>query len=151
MFTALALLFTIPLSAHAAPGDPAPVTIRVTADLPYVDDGNLSNGPTVWEVTDITPGPDLELDNDDLVSNPTNWFGAFIVDIDPDAGTISVYADPNETGDFQITSLTVTSADLDGATVTLDQDELYEGEPIDIEWSTFWFDSSRHMGHNFRL
>jgi hypothetical protein len=49
-----------------------------------------SPGPRVFEVIGVTPGPGIEVDDSDEVSNPAPWGNGSSVDIDPDADTITV-------------------------------------------------------------
>lgn len=64
-----------------------PVTIRVELDLP---ESSNSNGPLVEQVTNVTPGDQVELTSHDVVDNPSGWCGTLQVDIDPTTHTVTV-------------------------------------------------------------
>lgn len=75
------------LLVTAAPADAiaSPVDIRVEHDLVPTEDG-----PRVLEALGVTPGAGPEITIADEVDNPSAWGGNVLVDIDPDADTITV-------------------------------------------------------------
>lgn len=118
-----ALLVTGLLAVPALPAGAeiqGPVDIRVELDLPY--DG--SDGPAVFEVTGVTPGPGPELSSADLTDNPSNWCGSLVVDIDPDTSLVTIT--PDEPCDFERATVTITAAGVTGLFTV--QDTLWQEE-----------------------
>lgn len=129
-----------------------PVTIRVELDLP---ENPNSDGPLVEQVTDVTPGDQVELTSNDVVDNPSKWCGTLQVDIDPSAHTVTVATGQEWDGDgtpgpivapidqlspgyewdacdFQTAKVTITGGGFTGFEMV--SDNLWEaGEPDDGE------------------
>jgi hypothetical protein len=124
LFVAVVALAAGSFVSTAGAGAPLPTTvsIRVELDLPYQEG---SDGPAVFEVTDVPVGPGPELTGADLVDNPSNWCGSLNVDVDNVAGTITVT--PDELCDFQTAVVTVTGQGI-GSIQTV-SDNLWE--PVD--------------------
>ena len=107
------------IAAPALAADAGNVDIRV--ELDYLgDEGSPSDGPAVFEVTNVTIGAGPELTGANLTENPSGWCGSVIVDVDPDAKTITV--SPDDDCNFTDVKLVITSPEF-GA-VTLVSDEL---------------------------
>lgn len=117
----LALLAgAVALPAHpTAAAIEGTVDIRVELDLPYDDD---SDGPRVFEVTGVTPGPGPELSKVDEIDNPSGWGGGVFVDIDPDLSLITI--SPDDARDFETATVTITASGITGLFTV--QDDLWE-------------------------
>jgi hypothetical protein len=94
-----------------------PVDIRVEHDL---DDSPA--GPRVLEVTGVTAGAGPEITIADEIANPSDWGGNVLVDIDPDAETITVEVEEDNCYDSVIVTITT---DEIGSVTTL-SDDLFE-------------------------
>ncbi|NYF11171.1 hypothetical protein HDC94_002327 [Leifsonia sp. AK011] len=119
-----ALALALPLAGATAVSadEPIVVSIRAALDLPV---NANSDGPVVFEVTDVTAGEGPELTEADLVENPSAWCGSVDVDVDPVSKTISIYTAPDsEVCNFQTVSVTITSDQI-GA-ITLESDTLFD-------------------------
>jgi hypothetical protein len=79
------------------------VSITVSMDLPDF----CTDGPMVFQVTDVTigAGPELTGDSGEIVSNPCGWRGAVSVDVDPTTKQVTVATANSNT--FQTTVVTV--------------------------------------------
>jgi hypothetical protein len=117
------LLVLAPVSsANAQSSRPAPkVTIRVEMDLPDFS----STGPKVFQVSDVTAGPGIELTAANLVSNPSGWNGDVTVDVDPVTKAVTVAHGSSNT--FQTVKVFVTSSDL--TSLTNVNDTLFTAPP----------------------
>src|SRR5437899_7653139 len=91
------------------------VDVRVELDLPYCCN---DQGPAIWVANGVTPGPGVELNNTNLVANPSGWCGSLQVDIDPDAQTITV--SPDEVCDFETAVVTISTSEIASITNTSD-------------------------------
>lgn len=119
---ALALALPLAGATAASADEPIVVSIRAALDLPV---NANSEGPVVFEVTDVTAGEGPELTEADLVENPSDWCGSVDVDVDPVSKTISIYTAPDsEVCNFQTVSVTITSDQI-GA-ITLESDTLLD-------------------------
>jgi hypothetical protein len=119
------------LLAFVGPADAitGPVDIRVEHDLP--DDVN-SVGPRVLEVTGVAPAAGPEITVADETENPSGWGGNVLVDIDPDADTITVEVEDQNCYDTVLVEITT---DEVGA-VTTDSDDLFApGEEVTLTTS----------------
>ena len=96
-----------------------PVDIRVEHDLD--DDGS---GPRVLEVTGVTPGAGPEITVADETSNPSDWSGNVLVDIDPDADTITVEVEDPDCYDSVIVQITTDEV----GSVSVLSDDLFDPE-----------------------
>jgi hypothetical protein len=93
------------------------VNIRVTMNILGV------KGPVVFERDHVTPGPGVELDGTDVVSNPTPLPGTVTVDINPTSHTITV-APEDWHGAFSTAQVTITGGLYEHLTVV--KDELWD-------------------------
>ncbi len=85
----------------------------------------MSQGPAVFQVTDVPVGAGPELSSADLVSNPSLWNGSLFVDLDNATHTITI--SPDEKGwDFATAKITITSPGL--GVITLVSDDLWLDE-----------------------
>jgi hypothetical protein len=102
LFAASALLGAA-LLASTSPAQALddPVDIHVEHDL---DDSG--SGPRVLEANGVTAGPGPELTIADEIDNPSNWGGNVLVDIDPDAETITVEVEESNCYDSVIVEIT---------------------------------------------
>lgn len=115
--------------APAAQALPATETfdIRVELDLPSSE---RSEGPAVFEVDDVVPGPGPELTGTHLVSNPSEWGGHINVDIDPATQTIRVGDNP-EGWDFETARVRIESSSMGPLTIV--SDELFTtSDPVNL-------------------
>lgn len=94
-----------------------PVDIRVEHDL----DGEAP-APRVLEATGVTAGPGPEVTIADETSNPQEWGGNVLVDIDPDAATITVEVEDSNCYDSVIVDIVTDEID----SVTTISDELFD-------------------------
>jgi len=97
-----------------------PIDIRVEHDLPAPEEG--SSGPRVLEVTGITAGAGPEITVADEIANPSGWGGNVLVDIDPDAQTITVEVEDSNC--YGSTLVQISSDEI--ASVTTVSDAIYE-------------------------
>ncbi len=111
----------------AAPADAVtgPVDIRVEHDLVPND------GPRVLEVTGVTPGAGPEITVADEIDNPEDWEGNVLVDIDPDADTITVEVEDSDCYDTILVQIT-TDEITEIATIS---DELFPEAPVTLTTS----------------
>ncbi|MBX9244791.1 hypothetical protein ICW40_08205 [Actinotalea ferrariae] len=112
---AAALCLAVAGAASAAPFA-GPVSLVGSLDLP-----DQRSGPKVFAVDGIVVGAGPELTGADEVENPSGWCGDLLVDIDPDAQTITVSAD-QAVCDFYTVDLDVLTTEI--ATVTVVSDAL---------------------------
>lgn len=83
---ATAALVTSATAATAAGDDEAVYAdIYVSLDLP-----GLGDGPMEFEANGVLVGDGPELTADDLISNPSDWCGDIMVDVDLEAATLDV-------------------------------------------------------------
>lgn len=113
---AFAALAVAPTAAGAL--DDA-VDIRVEHDLPAPDQGSV--GPRVLEVTGVSAGPGAEVTVADETENPSFWGGNVLVDIDPDAQTITVEVEDQDC--YGSTLVEITTDEI--VSVTTDSDAIY--------------------------
>jgi hypothetical protein len=123
---AIAVLPLLPAtSATAAPLELTTVSITVSMDLP--SSTRPSDGPIVFEVTDVPVGDGPELTGANLVSNPSDWGGSVTVDIDADAGTVTVATEDSNT--FETADVTISGPGI--GELTLISDDLWAPEAVD--------------------
>lgn len=97
-----------------------PVDIRVEHDLIPGD-----SGPRVLEVTGVTAGAGPEITVADEVDNPSDWGGNVLVDIDPDAQTITVEVEDQNC--YDIVQVEITTDEI--ASIQTVSDELWDPDP----------------------
>jgi hypothetical protein len=136
----VAVLLAVPalvlVSASPSAALDEPIDVRAEHDRPQ------SFGPKVLLRTGVTAGPGVELDAGDHWENPTEFEGNVMVDIDPDARTITVsteQVDCYETVLVQITTdeieaITNVSDTLFGGANVRTED--VSGGVISILWNT---------------
>lgn len=112
---ALAVPITFGMPAGSAEPLPQTVSILVQLDLPY---GEGSDGPIVFEVTDVPVGDGPELTGANEVANPSEWCGSFTVDVDNVDQTITIA--PDVACDFQTASVIVEGEGIDSLDVVSD-------------------------------
>lgn len=114
---AAAAATTLLIAGLATPATAAlddPVDIYAALDLP-----SISDGPRTFEVTGVVVGDGPELTGEDETGNPSDWCGDILVDIDPDAHTITVSAD-QEVCDFHTVVVEITTAEIASIAVVSD-------------------------------
>jgi hypothetical protein len=139
---AVVLPVTVGVPAGSAEPVPQTVSIRVELDLPYV---GYSDGPKVFEVTDVPVGDGPELTGADEIADPSGWRGSLTVDIDNVDQTITIA--PEEPFDFQTASVVVEGEGIDSLDVVSDtlwepygdcEMELVEADADDGVADIFW-------------
>jgi hypothetical protein len=111
-------------SATAAPVELTTVSITVSMDLP--SSSRPSEGPIVYQVTDVPVADGPELTGADLVSNPSGWGGSVTVDVDADAGTVTVATE--DSNSFETADVTISGPGL--GPLTLVSDDLWVPEDV---------------------
>lgn len=121
---ALALAAVMAMGPASA-ADPVVVDIRV--ELDFLGSGP-SDGPRVFEVTDVEAAAGAwELTEADETDNPEEWCGSVMVDVDPDAGLITVATEVD--CDFHTATVRITSEQIEE--ITLVSDDLWGSDPED--------------------
>lgn len=123
--TAAALLLAgFMATGPASAADPVVVDIRV--ELDFVDAVEPGDGPRVFEVTGVEAAAGTwELTEADEVENPSNWCGSVMVDVDPDAGLITVATE--EDCNYHTATIRITSEQI--GEITLVSDDLWGPDP----------------------
>ena len=98
---------------------PLPQTVSITVELDLPEGG--SDGPVVYQVTDVPVGDGPELTGADLIANPSGWCGSLAVDVDNVARTITMT--PDEVCNFETATVEVVGEGID--TLTTISDELW--------------------------
>lgn len=121
VFALVGAMFAVNGPAGAA--DPLIVDIRV--ELNIIDDDGGEYAPRVFEVTGVeAKAGQIELSEADEISNPEEWCGSVTVDIDPEAGTITIATE--EDCDFHIARVIITSDQIDAVEVV--SDDLWDAD-----------------------
>lgn len=124
---AVALLFAV-VGAVAPAGADDPVVVDIRVELDFIDAVEPSEGPRVFEVTGVEAAAGTwELTEADEVENPSNWCGSVMVDVDPDAGLITVATE--EDCNFHTAMIRINSEQIDD--ITLVSDDLWGPDPMD--------------------